>query len=76
MATIRKLKNNKAIHIEAKGCIVNIYEGLSDVKGRSVTIIEIIPDDHYMEERIWKLIGSRNNRVIQLKKKLTHSNKK
>ena len=54
-------------HIEAEGCIVNIYEGLHDSRGRKVTAIEIIPD-RFSGEPIWKLIGSRNNRVVQLKK--------
>lgn len=57
-------------HIECQGCIVNIREGLSDRKGRKVTSIEILPDDHYKGERIWRLRGCVNNRVVQLNKVL------
>ena len=68
MATVRKLKEQKCLHIEAKGCIVNIRENLTDMKGRNITHIEILVDK-YAGERPWKLIGSCNNRVIQLKHK-------
>lgn len=61
---------SKLKHIEVDGCIVNIRTGLIDIKGRKVTSIEILPDDHYAGERIWRLRGCGNNRVIQLKKKL------
>ena len=37
----------KTRHLELDGCIVNIREGLTDHRGRKVTSIEIIPDDHY-----------------------------
>lgn len=70
MATAKKLHSGNLLHIEAEGCIVNIHEGLHDSHGRAVTYVEIIPDDHYMGERIWRLRGSRHSRVIQLKKKL------
>ncbi len=56
-------------HIEFEGCIVNIREGLKDRKGRKVTSIEIIPDSHCIGEQKWKLYGTYNNRVIQLKSK-------
>ncbi len=60
----------KVKHIEVEGCIVNIRAGLKDWKGRKVTSIEIIPDDHCIGERKWKLYGTHNNRVIQLKIKV------
>jgi hypothetical protein len=60
----------KCKHIEVEGCIVNIREGLSDRKGRKVTSIEILPDDNYTGERIWRLRGCVNNRVVQLNKRL------
>lgn len=68
MATARKLKNKKGLHIEADLCIVNIYEGLRDTKGRKVTTIEIIPDE-YIGEPKKQVVGSRYIRVIELKKK-------
>lgn len=58
----------KTKHIEVEGCIVNIRTGLHDRQGRKVTSIEIIPDDRYAGERIWKLYGTQNNRVVELKK--------
>ena len=64
MATVKKLTG--CLHIEANGCIVNIRENLTDMKDRQVTSIEIIPDN-YAGEQKWKLCGSYNNRVIQLK---------
>jgi hypothetical protein len=59
-------------HIEVEGCIVNIRTGLTDRKGRRVTSVEILPDDHYSGEPIWKLIGCINNRVVQLKSQKAH----
>lgn len=58
---------SKLKHIEVEGCIVNIRTGLYDIKGRKVTSIEILPDDHYSGERVWRLKGSYNNRIVQLK---------
>ena len=69
MATVRKLRSGcKGLHIETEGCVVNIREGLTDLRGREVTSIEILPDNHCSGERIWKLIGCINNRVVRLKK--------
>ncbi len=56
-------------HIEAEGCIINIRSGLTDLKKRKVTSIEIIPDN-YIGGKKWKLYGTHNNRVIQLKSKV------
>jgi len=55
-------------HIEVDGCVVNIRTGLHDNKGRRVTSVEIIPDDRFAGERVWRLYGTRNNRVVELKK--------
>jgi len=58
------------IHCEVEGAVINIREGLHDMTGRKVTSVEIIPDDHYAGERIWKTIPHvRNVRLVQLKKK-------
>jgi len=57
----------KLKHIEVEGCIVNIRTGLKDLKGRKVTSIEIIPDDRFAGEKVWRLRGCRNNRVVELK---------
>jgi len=59
----------KLKHIETDGCIVNIRTGLKDLKGRCVTGIEILPDDHCAGDYIWRLDGSINNIVVQLNKK-------
>lgn len=59
----------KLKHIEVEGAIVNIRQGLRDKQGRKVTSIEILPDDHYTGEKIWKTYPHvRNVRVVQLKK--------
>ena len=59
---------SKLKHIEVEGCIVNIREGLTDMKGRRVTSIQIIPDETYNGE-IWKYIpGKYNHRIVKLKK--------
>lgn len=57
----------KLKHIEVEGGIVNIREGLKDHKGRNVTSIEILPDDHYSGENVWRLRGYINSRLVQLK---------
>lgn len=64
-------KQGKLLHIEAEGGIINIREGLTDVKGRKVTSIEIIPDDRFAGEPIWKVNPkrARNVRLIQTKKR-------
>lgn len=62
---------SKLKHIEVEGAIVNIRTGLKDRQGRKVTSVEILPDDHYMGEQIWKTYPHvRNVRIVQLKKKL------
>ena len=53
---------SKLKHIEVEGCIVNIRTGLNDVKGRKVTSIEILPDDHYNGKLKWKLKGYINKK--------------
>jgi hypothetical protein len=61
----------KLKHIEVEGAVVNIREGLTDLHGRKVTAIEILPDDHYVGERIWRTIPKVYNiRVVQTNKKL------
>jgi hypothetical protein len=60
------LKEGHRYHMEFEGCIVNVTENLTDLQGRKVTHVEIIPDV-YAGENKWKVFGCRNNRVIQLK---------
>lgn len=67
---MNKREGYRLKHIECEGCVVNIREGLHDHSGRKVTAIEILPDDHYKGDPIWRLRGCINNRVIQLKKVL------
>jgi len=64
-------KREGYIHCEVKGAIVNIREGLTDLKGRNVTSVSIVPDDRYAGEPIWKVVPQVYNiRIIQLKKKV------
>lgn len=64
--TFRRLERG-VLHIEAEGCVVNVREGLEDQYGRSVTSIEVIPDDQMVGDPTWRLYGGRNNRVVKLK---------
>lgn len=62
---------SKLRHIEVEGAIVNIRTGLHDRRGRKVTSVQIIPDDRYKGERIWRTIPRVHNvRIVQLKKVL------
>lgn len=38
------------LHIEVPEGIINIYSGLHDAKGRSVTSISFVPDDRFAGE--------------------------
>jgi hypothetical protein len=68
---MKELENYmKLKHIEVEGCIINIRTNLIDRLGRKVTSIEILPDDHFSGERVWRLFGSVNNRVVQLKRRI------
>ena len=59
----------KMKHLEVEGAVINIRQGLRDTQGRKVTSVEIIPDDHYMGEKIWKTYPHvRNVRIVELKK--------
>ena len=63
-----KLHEQKTLHIEAEGCIVNIREGLSDSQGRKITVVTIIPDkEDGCGENDWQLLGKGINRVRQYK---------
>lgn len=63
MATSRKLLGHKGLHVEAEGCIINIYEGLTDRTGKQVTAIQILPDVYCNEE--WECEGNCYIRVIK-----------
>ena len=67
MSSVTKLRDMKGYHVETEGAVVNIYEGLTDRKGRKVNTVEIIPDK-YAGEPEWKVYGSRMSRIVQLKK--------
>lgn len=70
MKTVTLPAGKDILHCEVPGCIVNIYTGLHDSKGREVTSIEVRCDD-YSGESQWRINGNRNKyfrtRVIQLK---------
>ena len=40
-------KRDSCIHIETKGCIINIYPALVNLEGKPVTTIEVRPDAEY-----------------------------
>jgi len=57
------------LHCEVEGAIINIREGLHSMAGEKVTSVEIIPDDRYAGERMWKVTPKvANVRIIQMKK--------
>ena len=66
--TVRRMKEQRCLHIEAEGCIINIHQDLHDRFGRQVTSVSIIPDKYAGEPRR-KVIGSTNTRIITLKQK-------
>ncbi len=51
------------LHIEARGCLINVREHLHNSEGEEVTSVEVIPDN-YSEDR-WTLDGSQTTRVIR-----------
>ncbi len=70
LKTVTIPRDYEGLHCEVDGCIVNIRVGLTDVKERSVTSIEIICDE-FAGEKQWSVNGGptgyRNVRVIQRK---------
>jgi len=61
--------NVKLKHLEVEGAVINIRQGLCDRHGRKVTSVEILPDDHYGGEPIWRTYPHvRNIRIVELKK--------
>jgi len=54
LRTIRATKNDQVLHIEAPGCTVNVYLGLRDESGASVTTVEVLPD---RKPGAWELAG-------------------
>lgn len=57
------------IHCEVDGAVINIREGLHSMAGEKVTAVEILPDDHYAGERMWRLTPNVHNiRIVQMKK--------
>jgi hypothetical protein len=65
---MRRISHYKkgCLHVETPNGIVNIRVGLTDMSGRSVDSIEIIPDRYAGEKKV-KVSGPRNTRMIRLK---------
>ena len=57
---------NGILHVETPNGIVNIRVGLTDMKGRSVDSIEVIPDRFAGENKV-RRSGYANTRLIRLK---------
>lgn len=49
-------RSDNLLHIETEGCIVNIRVNLTDVGGRAVTNISVIPDRQKGEE--WEVVST------------------
>lgn len=56
------------LHVETPLGIVNIRCGLSDLKGRNVESIEVIPSNYSGKKKVIRS-GYGNTRLIQLKRK-------
>jgi hypothetical protein len=39
------------LHVEARGCVVNITAGLMDQDGQEVTVVEVVPDGDRFDKR-------------------------
>ena len=61
-------RKNGMIHIEVKGCVVNIKENLYDEYKRECTCVSILPSNYMPDEKIWILKGHAHNRIIQTEK--------
>ena len=63
-------KREGYIHCEVQGAVINIREGLNNMAGQKVTAVEILPDDHYAGEKMWRVIPKIYNiRIVQMSKK-------
>ena len=60
-------KKGQVIHVETPLGIVNIRVCLTDMRGRSVDSVQVIPD-HYAGERKVVRRGPHNTRLVQLKR--------
>lgn len=65
---ITEFQQRGLLHIETELGIVNIYCGLTDMKGRRVERVNIIPDNYIGENKV-ALRGWPGNRLVQLKSK-------
>lgn len=64
--TCRYLSQQGIIHCEVEGAVININEGLHDVRGRKVTSVQIHPDN-FAGERGWKVLPRVHNvRIIEV----------
>lgn len=54
--TVSLGRHSKRLHIEAPGCIINVYPDLTDSDGRPVVRVEILAD-HYAGEAPWTIEG-------------------
>lgn len=61
------VKNDDTLHVETPNGIVNIRAGLTDMRGRSVDSIQIIPDNYAGENKVVRVGGCPNVRLIRLK---------
>lgn len=69
--TVNLSRRSPMLHIEAPGCIINIYPDLTDRDGRPVVRVEVLADgDRYAGDPQWWIegeagTGSIGCRVIQ-----------
>jgi hypothetical protein len=58
-------KRDDYIHIETKGCLINVYPCLRKSDGRECTAIEVIPDD-YLDRKFDFDAGASLTRVVDV----------
>lgn len=57
MKTVNLSRKSQPLHIEAPGCIVNIWPGLTDADGRAVCTIHINTDQYAETGGRWYIDG-------------------
>lgn len=40
-------RSDNQLHIETDGCVVNLRVGLTDIEGRPITRVDVLPDSEY-----------------------------
>lgn len=66
-----ELVGGEQLHVETPLGVINIRCGLSDMKGRKIDSVTVIPDEYADELKVVRR-GLHNTRLVQLKTKKIH----